>query len=105
MILEAFWKGDRDALGWLTEAAVANALVEAIDARAAAGHTLETRLDSIERAEITTAQPHGRIPQKQVSYDAATAARTRHADGNLVAGSPPAPRTPHPVPTLSLPPN
>src|SRR3546814_16604504 len=57
MILEAFWKGDRAALGWLTEADVANAFVEAIDARAAAGHTLEHRLVPIERGMINNPPP------------------------------------------------
>src|SRR3546814_14064400 len=70
MILEAFWKGDRDALGWLTEADVANAFVEAIDARAAAGHTLENRLVSIERAVITNAPLQGRSAQIKVRFAA-----------------------------------
>ncbi|WP_119037450.1 Tim44 domain-containing protein [Hephaestia caeni] len=87
MILEAFWKGDRDALGWLTEADVANAFGEAIDTREAAGHTLDNRLVSIEHAVITNAQLQGRNAQITVRFDADIAAVTRDADGNVVAGS------------------
>ncbi|MCM8729959.1 Tim44/TimA family putative adaptor protein [Hephaestia sp. GCM10023244] len=87
MILEAFWKGDRDALGWLTESDVANAFGEAIAAREAAGHTLENRLVSIERAVITNAVLQGRNAQITVRFDADIAAITRDAEGNVVAGT------------------
>ncbi len=87
MILEAFWKGDRDALGWLVEDDVANTFGEAIDARAAAGHTLDNRLVSIERATITNAAVNGKHAQITVRFDADIAAVTRDAEGNVVAGS------------------
>ncbi|HVI99040.1 MAG TPA: Tim44/TimA family putative adaptor protein [Sphingomonas sp.] len=87
MILEAFWKGDRDALGWLTESDVAKAFGDAIDARTAAGHTLDNRLVSIERAVITSAVLQGRDAQITVRFDADIAAVTRDGDGNVVAGS------------------
>ena len=87
MILEAFWKGDRDALGWLVEQDVAHAFGEAIEAREAAGHTLANRLVSIERAVITSASIHGKHAQITVRFDADIAAVTRDPDGNVVAGS------------------
>jgi predicted lipid-binding transport protein (Tim44 family) len=87
MILEAFWKGDRDGLGWLVEQDVANAFGEAIDAREAAGHTLDNRLVSIERAVVTNAAVHGKQAQITVRFDADIAAVTRDAEGNVVAGS------------------
>lgn len=87
MILEAFWKGDRDTLDWLAEDEVKNAFAEAIEAREAEGHTLENRLVSIERAVIADAAIDGQIERVTVRFDADIAAVTRDKDGNVVAGS------------------
>jgi len=87
MILEAFWKGDREALGWLVESDVAEGFTAAIDEREAAGHTLDNRLIAIERAMITDASVDGRNARITVRFDADIAAVTRDADGNVVAGS------------------
>ena len=87
MILEAFWKGDRETLGWLTEDEVREAFEAAIDEREAAGQTLENRLVSIERAVISDAQVDGRVARVTVRFDADVAAVTRDAEGNVVAGS------------------
>lgn len=87
MILEAFWKGDRDTLQWLVADDVRDAFFEAIDAREAAGETLDNRLVSIERAVIAEAGVEGGIARVAVRFDADIAAVTRDREGNVVAGS------------------
>ncbi len=87
MILEAYWKGDEESLGWLVEDDVRSAFVEAIAERANAGHVLDNRLVSIERAMISDASVDGRQARITVRFDADIAAVTRDAEGNLVAGS------------------
>ncbi|MBR0552074.1 Tim44/TimA family putative adaptor protein [Stakelama marina] len=87
MILEAFWKGDRKTLEWLVGGDVQEAFVTAIDEREKAGHTLENRLVSIERANIVDASVERGAAQITVRFDADIAAVTRDADGNVVAGS------------------
>ena len=87
MTLEAFWKGDQDALGWLVEDDVRHSFAEAIAARDTAGHVLDNRLVSIERAHIEDASVDGGVGRIVVRFDADIAAVTRDADGNVVAGS------------------
>jgi len=87
MILEAFWKGDRETLGWLVEDNVRAEFEGAIEAREAAGETLENRLVSIERAAIIDASLTGKVARVTVRFDADIAAITRDRDGNVVAGS------------------
>ncbi|WP_374147797.1 Tim44/TimA family putative adaptor protein [Sphingomonas sp. 28-63-12] len=87
MILEAYWQGDTDTLGWLVEDEVRQSFIEAIEARKAAGHVLDNRLVSIERAVITDAQVEGRAARIMVRIEADIAAITRDADGNLISGS------------------
>ena len=52
MILEAFWRGDREALAGLTGDEVRSAFEMAIAEREEAGHKLDNRLIAIERAVI-----------------------------------------------------
>ena len=87
MILEAFWKGDRDALHALTTEDVYASFDEAIAARETEGLTLDNRLVSIERAVIADASLAGREARIAVRFDADIAAVTRDVDGNVVAGS------------------
>jgi predicted lipid-binding transport protein (Tim44 family) len=87
MILEAFWKGDRETLAWLVEDRVRDEFIAAIDAREAAGETLDNRLVSIERATVAEASVEGRVARIAVRFDADIAAVTRDKDGNVVAGS------------------
>ncbi|MBW4332281.1 Tim44/TimA family putative adaptor protein [Stakelama sp. CBK3Z-3] len=87
MILEAFWKGDRDTLDWLVTGDVKQAFERAIDERESAGHVLDNRLVSIERAVIADAGLEGGEARVTVRFDADIAAVTRDADGNVVAGS------------------
>ncbi|MES2754025.1 MAG: Tim44/TimA family putative adaptor protein [Pseudomonadota bacterium] len=87
MILEAFWKADRETLTWLAEEDVARAFGEAIDGQAAAGHTLDNRLVAIERAAITNAVVESGVAKITVRFDADIAAVTRDAEGAIVSGS------------------
>ena len=87
MVLEAFWKGDREELGHLANDEVAQAFGAAIAAREAAGHTLDNRLVAIERAAIEDARLDGRLAEIEVRFDAFVAATTRDKGGELIAGS------------------
>lgn len=87
MTLEAFWKGDEEALAHLAEDDVRAAFVEAIEARQAAGETLDNRLVSIERAVIADAAVSGREARITVRFDADIAAITRNEAGEVIAGS------------------
>jgi len=87
MILEAFWKGDRDTLADLTGPEVRAAFEQAIAEREAAGHKLENRLVAIERALIEEARLDGKVARITVRFEADIAAVTRDGEGNVVAGS------------------
>ena len=87
MVLEAFWKGDREELALLANQEVTAAFVAAIEEREAAGHTLDNRLVAIERAGIEDARLDGKVAEIEVRFDAFVAAVTRDRDGELVAGS------------------
>jgi predicted lipid-binding transport protein (Tim44 family) len=87
MTLEAFWRGDRDELRYLTSPEVYASFEEAIAAREAAGHRLDNRLIAIERAVIEEARLTGRVAEIDVRFDADIAAVTRDADGEVVAGT------------------
>ena len=87
MILEAFWKGDREELAFLANDEVRGAFEAAIDAREAAGQTLDNRLVAIERAAIEDARLTGKVAEIEVRFDAFVAAVTRNAEGKVIAGS------------------
>ncbi|MBB5710490.1 putative lipid-binding transport protein (Tim44 family) [Sphingomonas xinjiangensis] len=87
MVLEAFWKGDEETLGWLVEDEVRSGFAEAIAMRGEAGHVLENRLIAIEKAAIVDASVDGKVARIAVRFDADIAAVTRDTEGNVVAGS------------------
>lgn len=87
MVLEAFWRGDRQELAWLCDADVLASFEEAIAARETAGHVLDNRLVRIEKAQIVDASVNGRIAEVSLRFEADIAAVTRDKDGNVVAGS------------------
>lgn len=87
MILEAFWKGDRDTLAELVGDDVRASFAEAIAEREAAGHRLDNRLITIERAMIEEARLDGRAASLTVRFDADIAAVTRNQEGEVIAGS------------------
>jgi predicted lipid-binding transport protein (Tim44 family) len=87
MILEAFWRGDEEELDRLVDGDVQDAFFQAITDRKAAGHVLDNRLVSIERAVIDQAKLSGQMASITVRFDADIAAVTRDQDGNVIAGS------------------
>lgn len=87
MILEAFWRGDRDTLADLVGDEVRTAFEEAIADREASGARLDNRLIAIERAVIENARVENRVATIDVRFDAYVAAITRNAEGEVVAGS------------------
>ncbi|WP_443019070.1 Tim44/TimA family putative adaptor protein [Sphingomonas sp.] len=87
LILEAFWRGDEPELAQFVGDDVRGSFSAAIAAREAAGHTLDNRLVSIERAVIEDARLEGRTATIVVRFDADIAAVTRNREGEVVAGS------------------
>ena len=87
MILEAFWKGDRETLRDLTDKDVYESFASAIDAREEAGEKVENRLIRIEDASVRSAELDGRTARISVLFVADIAAVTRDASGNVIAGS------------------
>jgi predicted lipid-binding transport protein (Tim44 family) len=87
MILEAFWKGDREELSQLAARDVLDAFEAAIAERESAGHRLDNRLVAIERAVIEDAVVTGRQASITVRFDADIAAVTRNEAGEVVAGT------------------
>jgi predicted lipid-binding transport protein (Tim44 family) len=87
MILEAFWKGEKEELAYLVGDEVRGAFEQAIAEREAAGHKLDNRLIAIERAVIEDAELSGRTASISVRFDADIAAITRDESGEVVAGS------------------
>jgi predicted lipid-binding transport protein (Tim44 family) len=87
MVLEAFWKGERQALAQLCDADVLAGFNAAIDARLAAGEVLDNRLVRIEDAVIVGASYQAPYARIAVRFTADIAAVTRNAEGQVVAGS------------------
>ena len=87
MSLEAFWRGDKDELSQLADRDVFEGFSAAIDARVAAGETLDNRLVRIEEAVIVAASYAAPIARVTVRFNADIAAVTRDAEGNVIAGS------------------
>lgn len=87
MVLEAFWNGDRQTLRELCDDDVYESFVAAIDAREAAGETLENSLIRIEETRVHSAALDGRTARIAVLFVADIASVTRDAQGNVIAGS------------------
>ena len=87
MILEAFWRGDREELAFLVADDVRASFDRSIAERETAGHKLDNRLVAIERALIEDAELQGRTASITIRFDADIAAVTRNEAGEVVAGS------------------
>lgn len=87
MVLEAYWRGDEETLAALVAPDVLEAFRAAIAARTEAGHVLDNRLISVERATIVSAAVESGVARVTVRFDADIAAVTRDAEGQVVAGS------------------
>ena len=87
MVLEAFWRGDEQALRTLVTDDVFASFSQAIADRREAGHVLDNRLVTIERAMISAASVQNGEARITVRFDADIAAVTRDAEGQVIAGS------------------
>nr|WP_184148645.1 Tim44/TimA family putative adaptor protein [Sphingobium lignivorans] len=87
MILEAFWKGDRETLKSLCDADVYAAFDAAITERESAGLTLDNKLVRIDTANIVDARVDDGVAHVAVHFEADLSAVTRDSSGAVVAGS------------------
>ncbi len=87
MILEAFWKGDRENLRFLSDDDVYESFVEAIDARDARGEVLENRLVRIEEARIIDASYDHPVARITVRFDADIASLVKDSSGAVIGGT------------------
>lgn len=87
MILEAYWKGDKESLRFLCDDDVYDSFVGAIDGRTERGEILENRLVRIEEARIVEASYDHPVARVTVRFDADIAAMVKDAQGNIIGGS------------------
>jgi predicted lipid-binding transport protein (Tim44 family) len=87
MVLEAFWRGDKDELGQLCDRDVYEGFAAAIDARVKAGETLDNKLIRIEDATVVAASFAAPMARIAVRFTADIAAVTRDKEGTMIAGS------------------
>lgn len=87
MVLEAFWRGDKEELAQLCDRDVYEGFVAAIDARIAAGETLDNRLIRIEDSIVVAASYAAPMARIAMRFTADIAAVTRDKDGTVIAGS------------------
>ena len=87
LILEAFWKGDMDALRQHVDDHVYETFASAAAQRAKDGLTLDNRLVMIDQAVIADASAERKVAVVTVRFEADIAAVTRDSEGKVVAGS------------------
>ncbi|HMS19764.1 Tim44/TimA family putative adaptor protein [uncultured Sphingorhabdus sp.] len=87
MILEAYWKGDKDQLRFLCDDDVYESFAEEIGARLARSETLENRLVRIDEARIINASYDHPMARISVQFDADIAALVKDANGTIIGGS------------------
>ncbi len=87
MILEAFWKGDKEELKTLCDDDVYESFAEVIDAREKRGEVLENQLVRIDNARISAAEYRRPVASITVQFDADIAAVVKDKKGKLIGGS------------------
>ncbi|MCW2336837.1 putative lipid-binding transport protein (Tim44 family) [Sphingobium sp. B2D3A] len=87
MILEAYWKGDRETLRTYCADDVYDAFSAAIDQREADGLTMDNKLVRIEDARIDAARVESGTAFIAIHFEADLSAVTRDREGHVVAGS------------------
>lgn len=87
MVLEAFWRGDREGLAQLCDGDVLASFTSEIEAREAAGNTFDYKLVRIEDAIIVAANYDAPMARIAIRFTADIAAVTRNAEGRVIAGS------------------
>jgi len=87
LILEAFWKGDLEAMRAYVDNHVFETFSSAVEQRSKDGLVLDNRLVAIEQALVAGAELDGSVALVTVRFEADIAAVTRNAAGEVVAGS------------------
>ena len=87
MILEAYWKGDLEAMRPHVDGHVFETFAGAVEQRTEEGLTLDNRLVAIEQALIAEATLEQTVAILTVRFEADIAAITRNQAGEVVAGS------------------
>ena len=87
LILEAFWKGDLDAIRGHIDDHVYETFTAAVEQRKKDGLALDNRLVNIEQAVISEASAERGVAVVTVRFEADIAAVTRNAQRDVVAGS------------------
>lgn len=87
LVLEAYWRGDKESLRFLCDDDVYDSFVEAIDGRTSRGETLENRLVRIDEVRIIDASYEHPMARVSVRFDADIAAMVKDAEGNIIGGS------------------
>lgn len=87
MIMEAFWRGDLEALKPHVDPHVYETFEAAVEQRDKQGLKLDNRLVAVEQAVISHAQLDRSVAVVTVRFEADIAAVTRNRDGEVVAGT------------------
>lgn len=87
VVLEAFWRGDKDELQALCDDDVYESFASVIDEREEAGITMDNRLIRIEDVKVHSAELDGKIARIAVRFVSDIASVSRDKDDNVVAGS------------------
>lgn len=87
LILEAFWKGDVEAMKPFVDGHVFETFAGAVEQRSKDGLVLDNRLVAIDQALIAGAEIERSVALVTVRFEADIAAVTRNAAGEVVAGS------------------
>src|SRR5918996_859528 len=87
MILEAFWKGDVEAMKPFVDSHVFETFSSAVEQRTKEGLVLDNRLVAIDQAVIAGTELERTVALVTVRFEADIAAITRNSAGEVVAGS------------------
>ena len=87
LILEAFWKGDLDAMRPYVDNHVFETFASAVEQRKKDGLVLDNRLVAIDQVVIAAAEVERSVALVTVRFEADIAAVTRNSAGEVVAGS------------------
>lgn len=88
MIVEAFARGDKEALKPLLAEDVYDGFAAAIDERAAQGRTVQTDLMSIRTADVTAASVEARRARVTIRFQSEQVKVVKDAQGRILEGDP-----------------
>jgi predicted lipid-binding transport protein (Tim44 family) len=87
VVLEAFWRGDKEELQELCDDDVYQSFEAVIDERNEVGITMDNKLIRIEDVTVHSAELDGKVARIAVRFVSDIASVSRDKDGNVVAGS------------------